>query len=99
MVVICGVSGGLSHAWWSTGWFIVLLAMCGGCALGVEFSRRSTPWFHRCLGLNPTITKRNLLVFWHYDKSNHHVGSVCFAVKYFPDNVFRFVSVCFVVKC
>uniref|UniRef100_A0A2N9F4X0 Uncharacterized protein n=1 Tax=Fagus sylvatica TaxID=28930 RepID=A0A2N9F4X0_FAGSY len=33
MVVICGVSGGLSHAWWSTGWFIVLLAMCGGCAL------------------------------------------------------------------
>jgi hypothetical protein len=38
-------------------------------------------------------------VFWHDDKSNHHVGSVYFAVKYFPDNVFRFVNVCFVVKC
>ena len=26
------------------------------------------------------------------------IGSVCFAVKYFPKNVFRFAGVCFIVK-
>ena len=43
------------------------------------------------------VAKRIILMPW-VEKITIYQGSVCFAVKYFLGNVFRFANVCFVVK-
>ena len=35
---------------------------------------------------------------WQKQNWTLSLGSVCFAIKYFSENIFRFASVCFTVK-